>query len=220
MANIFAAFSEPVRNCDALIAAAKVKKYPAKSTIVNDKDSGGSVHFILEGTVDITSFSSGGREVWHNRLKAGQHFGEMSAITGNRRSANVVAVTETTTAIISQHEYLRLVQDDRDLGFWLLKDLALRLDQSTRQIYELVALNVPKRICADLVRRTNSTPNENGEFPITPSPVLAQIARQLNTDRETISRAISALVKEGLVRRDGRKLIILDRDALIARAMD
>lgn len=220
MSDNFAAFSEPVRNCEALDKAASIKKYPAKSMIVNDKDKGGSVHFILEGTVDITSFSGSGREVWHNRLRAGQHFGEMSAITGNRRSANVVAVTDTVTAIISQSDYLALVKGDRELGFWLLEDLAKRLDQSTRQIYELVALNVPKRICAELVRRTDKIPDRNGEYPINPTPVLAQIARQLNTDRETISRAISALVKDGLIRRDGRKLIILDRDSLIIRAMD
>lgn len=220
MTDTFAAFSEAVRNCDALKRAATIKKFPAKAMIVNDKDVGGSVHFILEGSVDITSYSGAGREVWHNRLNAGQHFGEMSAITGNLRSANVVAVTKTVTAIISQNDYLNMVKDNRELGFWLLQDLATRLDQSTRQIYELVALNVPKRICSELIRRTRKTPDSNGEFPISPNPVLAQIARQLNTDRETISRAISGLVKDGLVRRDGRKLIVLDRDALITRAMD
>jgi len=81
-------------------------------------------------------------------------------------------------------------------------------------------MNVPKRICAELVRRTKDTPDANNEYPLSPSPVLAQMARRLNTDRETISRAISSFAKEGLLRKDGRKITILNKAALVRRALD
>lgn len=220
MKDTFAAFEDPVRNCDALKNASIIKTFASKSMILSDKDQGGFVYFILKGAVDITSFSSSGREVWHNHLQAGQQFGEMSALTGSVRSANVVTTTKTTTAVISQVEFLKLIETDIELCFWFLQDLAQRLDQSTRQIYELVAMNVPKRICAELVRRTKDGPNADGEYPLSPSPVLAQMARRLNTDRETISRAISGFAKEGLIRKDGRKITILNKAALIRRAID
>jgi len=217
---MFSAFGAPVRDSVALKKAATIKKFASKSMILSDKDKGGFVYFILEGSVDITSFSSSGREVWHNQLGAGQQFGEMSAITGALRSANVVATARTTTAVITQAEFIQLIENDPGLCLWFLRDLALRLDQSTRQIYELVAMNVPKRICAELVRRTKDTPDANNEYPLSPSPVLAQMARRLNTDRETISRAISSFAKEGLLRKDGRKITILNKAALVRRALD
>ena len=220
MRDTFAAFDDPVRKCDALKNAAIIKTFASKSMILSDKDKGGFVYFILEGAVDITSFSSSGREVWHNHLKAGQQFGEMSAITGSVRSANVVTTAKTKTAVVAQADFLNLIESDNKLCLWFLKDLAHRLDQSTRQIYELVAMNVPKRICAELVRRTKDNPNASGEYPLSPSPVLAQMARRLNTDRETISRAISAFAKDGLIRKDGRKITILNKAALIRRAID
>lgn len=218
MDDLFSAFGDPIRKCGALQKTATVKTYPAKTMILSEKDSGNSVYFILDGSVDITRYSSQGREVWHSRLETGQQFGEMSAITGEPRSANVVTVTETRTAVVSQAEFLKIVRDDPDFALWFLRDLALRLENSTRQTYEVVTMNVQKRICAELVRRTEDEPNSNGEYPITPNPVLAQLARQLNTDRETISRSISAMVKNGVLRREDRQLIIVDRDALINRA--
>lgn len=220
MKDNFAAFGDAIRQSDALKNAAVIKKYPAKAMILSNKDKSADVYFILEGAVDITSFSSQGREVWHNRLKAGQLFGEMSALTGEPRSANVTAVTATTTAIVRPGEFLKMIEKDTQMCFWLLQELASRLEQSTRQIYELVALNVSKRICAELVRRTRETPDANNEFPLTPSPVLAQLARQLNTDRETISRAISSLSKEGLLRKNGRQMTVINKSALIKRALE
>jgi CRP-like cAMP-binding protein len=220
MKDTFAAFGDPIRNSVALKNAAVIKKFASKSMILSDKDKGGFVYFILEGAVDITSFSSSGREVWHNRLKAGQQFGEMSAITGALRSANVVTVTKTTTAMITQIEFIKLIENDPLICRWFLKDLADRLDKSTRQIYELVALNVPKRICAELVRRTKDMPDDEGEYPLSPSPVLAQMARQLNTDRETISRAISNLAKENLIKKKGRQITVTNKAALTKRALE
>lgn len=220
MRNVFAAFDAPIRNSQALKQSAVVKRFGSKSMILNERDEGGNVYFILEGAVDITSFSSNGREIWHNRLKAGQQFGEMSALTGSLRSANVVTTSKTTTAMITQAEFMKIIAADNEVCQWFLKDLATRLDQSTRQIYELVALNVSKRICAELVRRTSDSPDAQNEYPLFPSPVLAQMARRLNTDRETISRAISGLVKEGLVRKEGRQITVLKKDALIKRALE
>ncbi|NNC38375.1 MAG: Crp/Fnr family transcriptional regulator [Acidimicrobiales bacterium] len=220
MKDIFAAFDPPIRNCDALKKNAVVKTFRSKSMILSENDEGGYVYFILDGVVDITSFSSSGREIWHNRLETGQQFGEMSAITGSLRTANVVTVTKTKTAMITQSEFLNILDTDIDVCRWFLKDVVTRLDQSTRQIYELVALNVSKRICSELVRRTGELPDINNEYPLSPSPVLAQMARRLNTDRETISRAISGLAKEKLIRKDGRQITVLNKDALIKRALE
>jgi CRP-like cAMP-binding protein len=122
--------------------------------------------------------------------------------------------------MITQAEFVKLIEDDPLICRWFLKDLADRLDKSTRQFYELVALNVPKRICAELVRRTKETPNSEGVYPLSPSPVLAQRARQLNTDRETISRAMSNMAKENLIRKKGRQITVINKAALIKRALE
>ncbi len=220
MTNKFSSFSEPIRRNETLRRIAVFKTFEPKTTILNEDDQGGSVYFILEGQVNITGYSSRGREIWYSKLGPGQSFGEMAALTGGVRSASVVAVKETTTAIISKTDFLSLLENNPDISMWLLRELVFRLDKTTNQLYERVALNMTMRMCSKILSLCAEMPNKDGEYPVFPNLVLAQMARQLNTDRENISRTISELVKEGVLRRDGRKLFVVNKIALKAKIED
>ncbi len=220
MINRFSSFSDPIRSNETLRKIAVFKTFEAKTTIINEDDQGGAVYFILEGQVNITGYSSRGREIWYSKLGPGQTFGEMAALTGGVRSASVVAAKETKTAIVSKVDFLALLENHPDISLWLMRELVFRLDKTTTQLYERVALNMTTRMCAKILSQCAEWPEPNGEYAIFPNLVLAQTARQLNTDRENISRAISDLVKDGVLRRDGRRLFVLNKAALEARVED
>ncbi len=217
MTNKFASFSEAIRRNEALRKIAVYKTFDAKTTILNEDDQGGSVYFILEGKVNITGYSSRGREIWYSKLGPGQSFGEMAALTGGLRSASVVAAEQTKTAIVTKAQFLLLLENNPDISMRLLRELVFRLDKTTNQLYERVALNMTMRMCSKILSQCAQVPNKDGEYPVFPNLVLAQVARQLNTDRENISRAISELVKDGILRRDGRKLFVVNKPALKAK---
>ena len=220
MTNKFSSFSDPIRSNETLREMAAFKTFDAKTTIINEDDQGGSVYFILEGQVNITGYSSRGREIWYSKLGPGQTFGEMAALTDGVRSASVVAAKDTQTAIVSKADFLRLLENHPDISLWLMRELVFRLDKTTTQLYERVALNMTTRMCSKILDQCAEWPEPNGEYAVFPNLVLAQTARQLNTDRENISRAISDLVKDGILRRDGRKLFVINKDALEARLED
>lgn len=211
----FIAFSDPIRNNQSLRDLASFKTFAPKTVILNEKDQGGSVYFILDGVVKVTSYSAKGREIWYTKLSDGHIFGEMAALTKGTRTASIVAVEETTTAIISKANFLSVLQNDSDVSMWLLQVLASRLDETSTRLYERVALNITTRICTRLLEYCEGDANRDGEYPITPPLVLAQLARQLNTDRENISRAISDLVRDNILRRDGKTLIVTNYEALL-----
>lgn len=217
MPDKFFKFSDPIRSNVALRKMAVFKTFAAKTMIINEDDQGGAVYFILDGQVNITGYSSRGREIWYSKLGAGQTFGEMAALSGGARSASVVAVEETKTAIVSKVDFLSLLEQNPDISLWLMRELVFRLDKTTQQLYERVALNMTARMCSKILTQCSEMPDANDEYPVFPNLVLAQIARQLNTDRENISRTISDLVKEGVLRRDGRKLFVTNMKALVAR---
>ncbi len=214
MSDKFINFSEPIRSSEALRKACVFKSFAAKEIILNEDDPGGSVYFILSGLVNITGFSARGREIWFNRLGPGEIFGEMALLLDGYRTASVVAVEPTETAILSNTAFLDLLAENADISLWLLRELAKRLEQTTHKLYERVALNLSERLCVYLLEHCSGKPQPDGSYKITPPIVVAQLARQLNTDRENISRAISELAKEGIVRRDGRELYVLNPDRL------
>ena len=217
MGETFSKFSDPIRSNDRLREVATFKTFPPKTTILNEDDHGGSVYFILEGQVNITGYSARGREVWYSRLGAGQSFGEMAALTDGLRTASVVTAKETTTAIISKADFIKLLADYPQVSLWLMRELVKRLEDTTTQLYERVALNMPTRVCTQILDRCAEDANADGEYVVKPDLILAQMARRLNTDRENISRVISELIKEGLLRKEGRTLFVLSKDGLEAK---
>jgi len=218
MSNLFDSFSEPIRSNEALQSHAVYKTFEAKTTIINEDDLGESVYFILNGQVNVTGYSSRGREIWYGKLGAGQIFGEMAALQDGLRTASVIAAEKTKTAIITKATFLSILKNHPDISMWLLKELAQRLDNTTHQLYERVALNMATRLCGHVLSRCADTTNSAGEYLVMPNLILAQLARQLNTDRENISRAISDLVKDRIVRREGRQLFVLNKTALKNRS--
>ena len=215
MQNEFRAFSEAIRSCEELHQHVTLKTYPAKSIVVNEQEHDTCVYFILSGAVKITSFSPQGNEVWHNSHEAGWTFGEMAAISGSPRSATVTTTTNTKLAVISKGHFLDVLSNNPDISMIFLKDMIRRLGIATRLTHELVSMNVATRLAAEFVRRTNSAPNAYGEYPVSPSPSVAEIARQMNLRRETVSKVISICEDEGILRRENRKLIVVNRDAFI-----
>lgn len=220
MQNEFIAFSEPIRSCEELRQHATFKAYPKKSIIVNEQDMDTCVYFILSGAVKITSFSTQGNEVWHNTHKAGWTFGEMAAISGSPRSATVTTTEKTKLAVISQAHFLEVLNNNPAISMIFLKDMIRRLGIATRLTHELVSMNVATRLAAEFIRLTSSTPNAEGEYPIHPSPSVAEIARQMNIRRETVSKIISIYEGKGILRRENRKFIVVNRNALLDRTAD
>ena len=88
-----------------LLPVLKERHAPKGSYIVYVDDPGPSIMFILDGTVKITLVSSEGKEIVLAHLNAGDFFGEIALLTGEDRSANVVASTDCTVLILAAEDF-------------------------------------------------------------------------------------------------------------------
>ncbi len=79
-----------------LFDSGSIDDYPERGLIVNAGEEGDSFFVILNGMVRVFQPAHDGQpEVEYARLLAGSFFGEMSLLTGERRSASVAAHTRT-----------------------------------------------------------------------------------------------------------------------------
>jgi len=83
--------------------------------------------------------------------------------------------------------------------------LTARLRQATARLYERAALSSVGRVHAELLRQARL----GAGLAITPAPVLADLALIAATTRETASRAVNALERRGIIRRDGDALVVV-----------
>ena len=108
---IFAPFSEEARQYLANRAKRR-HAYPGE-WIVRQGESGSSLFIIEEGVVSIrVAFDQRSRPVEVARLGAGKFFGEMALLTGEKRTATVVAVSESNLYEITKEDIAPLIEQE------------------------------------------------------------------------------------------------------------
>ena len=187
------------------------RRYENGNYIFLEESEGEQCFFVAKGSVKVTRLSKDGREVILTMLNAGDFFGEMSLLDGESRSANVIALEETEVLTLNREDFLVVLHDYPTIAIQLVKEMAGRLRKSDRQIASLSLSDAEKRITMCIIRFADDQGViKNGKVSIPKTPIQQDIANMAGTSRETVSRALSILEKENLIKRNGRELIILD----------
>ena len=186
------------------------------STIIHEGDLDDNVYYILSGRVKVTNYSQKGREIWHSELSTGTFFGEIAALTGVRRSVNIVAELDTKLAVLTKTELIQLVHHDPDIGIWMMQELARRLEERTQKYSEIISYKMSYRIRSELIRLAQECEHSTEEtLTIRPVPNFSDIAAKLNTDRENVSREVSILQRKNAVKKTQDELKILKPSLLL-----
>ena len=197
-----------------LEAHCRWQRYRKGDRILEYGSASREVYFVIRGAVNIVNVSPMGREVAFATIGAGACFGELSAIDGEPRSASVVASEDTLLAVLLSDRFLDLLQDQAEVTFRLLQQLAHMVRAGDLRIMELSTLAASHRVYLELLRMAAPDVAVSGRWVVRPLPPLREIASRVSTTRETVARALSQLYQSGLVRRKGRMLYLMDREKL------
>ncbi|RAI59884.1 Crp/Fnr family transcriptional regulator [Roseicella frigidaeris] len=185
---------EPRRLAEAARQARWRKVQPGE-VVIDFDDSSDEVFLIISGTVRVAVHSASGQEVILNEAGAGEIFGEMAAIDGLSRSANVTAVHNTVLCCLPRAAFLDLVLQTPAAALQLLRLLTGRLRLLDARNVELAVLPVRHRLVAELLRL--GRPREDGQLRISPPPAQHILAARIGARREAVSRELSAMAREG-----------------------
>jgi CRP/FNR family cyclic AMP-dependent transcriptional regulator len=106
----------------AMLKSSVEKTVPAGTKIVEQGQSGAGFYLILEGKAEVMA----GEEKLAE-LQTGDFFGELSVIDGARRTADVVAVTDTACLVITQWAMRSIINGHPEVALSMLEELARRL---------------------------------------------------------------------------------------------
>lgn len=193
---------------------AREKSYPKGSVILFEDDPGDSLFVVRAGRVKVVLVAEDGREVILGILGPGDHFGELSLIDDQPRSAHVVAMEESTLLVLRREDFRRRVEQSPQVAWALLLELSRRLRRADEKIGSLVLLDVPGRIA----RMILDTAAEGGSDQIEKPLTHQTIAHVIGASRETVSRAMREFVEAGWINTDRRRIRITDRAALEKRS--
>ena len=150
-------------------------------------------------------------------MEAGSFFGELAALDGGPRSLSVFAVNDSTVAKMPSAIFVETMFTHRPLGEAVVATLVARNRAMTRRVGELGALDVRSRVHAELLRLARPDREDPKRAIILSPPNQSELASRINTRRETVSREINAMEREGLIERRRGAIVINDALRLSAR---
>jgi len=83
---------------------------------------------------------------------------------------------------------------------------------------EALTMSAKGRVCAELMRLSDPIGISPTKRIVRPNPVFVDLALRINSTRETVSRTVSALQKDGVVSREAGAMLI-ERPAALKAAM-
>lgn len=178
------------------------RRLAPQEQIIHLHDESRDVYFVVEGEVRAITYSLDGKEVTYRHIAGGGRLGEFSAIDGDSRSANVVALKPSLVAAMSASV------------FWGALERHASISALTGRVFELSTLAVKNRTPADLLRLARDHMAGEAIAVIAPTPKHAEIASRISTNREAVARYLSELARAGLIERRGGSLVIQDVPAL------
>ena len=203
--------------CAALSRHWKVSSYPEGAMVLSESDTGDDVFFVLEGLARAATFTDHGREVFYSDLPQGEAFGIFAAIDGQPRSANVFAKTASRIARLSANQFRQVLYGDPRVSEAFMRYLVDRIRDLSSRMTEATTLSTEQRLCAQLLRMCEKR-GDTGH--IEKLATQHELATLISSQRESVGREMSKLKEQGLIRREGRSLLLLSLHGLEAKLSD
>jgi CRP/FNR family transcriptional regulator len=185
------------------------RKYSAGELIFSEGDPCAGLYIVRTGNVRIFKSSAGGREQVLSIDGPGSSIAELPVFDGGNYPASAQAVSDSTLFFFSRQDFQSLCLQYPHVALKVLKVIGGRLRKLVGIIEELSFTTVRHRLIALLVRLGKSEGTRNGDSVSLVLPFNnSELAAQIGTVRELISRNLSRLQSEGLIEVDNRDLKI------------
>lgn len=182
---------------------------PKDAVIVGQDDPGDALFVIDRGRVKVALQGSGGREVILSMLRAGDFFGEMSLLDGQPRSANVIAVEETRLWVLSRDDFVSHLAACPSTALKILAEMSARLRRADDVIGNLALLDVYGRVARVLMELSKRDgQHTDAGVLIRERPTHQDLASMVGTSRETVSRVLSELQRQGYLSMQGKTILL------------
>jgi CRP-like cAMP-binding protein len=197
------------RESDIILDLMREKSVPRGTTIFHQNDHGGGLYLILAGSVKISRTGRDGRDVTVAMLHAGNFFGEMSLLDGQPRSASATATLATRMLVLDREHFQRYVLTQCRITGKLLRELSKRLRAADQTIENLALASVQDRLFSLLGHLGRRGPLKDGAGVIERAPTHQEIAEMVGSSRETVTRSLAAMEKQGLIAVDRKRVTLL-----------
>lgn len=197
-----------------IAAVAKWIQVRPGQTIVSHLSKEQNIYFIAEGIFQVGLVTARGQPMSFRKLEAGNHFGELAALTGAPRTTNVMAETSGLLAECPADAFMDLLRTSPVFAETLATSLARTVVALSDRVFELATLEVRFRIYAELLRLARHGEDTPDGLLVRNAPTHETIAATVGAQREVVTREIGVIADAGIITSGRRQFVIRDIDRL------
>ncbi len=200
-----------------LAARTVCRHFTSRELLFSEDDPCHGLHIIARGKVRIFKTSANGREQVLAVNQAGESVAELPVFDGGRYPASAMAIEDVEIAFISRQDFHAYCMEHPEVALKMLAVVGARLRRLVGIIEELSFTTIRQRLISVLLRLAETEGKQTARGIEIQLPASHQeLASQLGTVRELISRNLMRLQAEGLLDVDARQIVIKDKDGLSA----
>ncbi len=208
----------PAEDLRRLAAAAKVERRQPGEPVFHQEDECRGLHVVAAGRIRIFRLSAAGREqVLH--IESEGAVGEAPLLDGGPYPASARAAGDLVLLFLPRATVVEGCRRRPEVALGMAAALAGRVRRFAGLAESLALHQVSQRLAAylvGLVEESAAGPPAAGEVVLNDSN--HEIAAQIGTVRELVSRLLGELRRQGLIEVEGRQVIIPDLERLRARS--
>jgi len=196
---------------EALSAQVTKRRFGRGELLFNEGDPCIGLFLVASGKIRIFKMSPTGREQVLAMEGPGSSFAELPVFDGGNYPASASALEDSEVLFISRKDFQSFCRAHPDVGLKVIEVVGWRLRRLIGIIEDLSFTTVRQRLIALILRmaQTSGASSKAGvEVELTTSH--QDLAAELGTVRELVSRNLSRLQAEGFLEVDGRKIVVKD----------
>ena len=210
---LFANLTE--KEMSALVLRVSRRRFGRGELLFNEGDPCEGLFLVASGKIRIFKLSPAGREQVLAAEGPGSTFAELPVFDGGNYPASASALEDSEVVFISRKDFQNFCREHPDVALKVIAIVGSRLRRLVGIIEELSFTTVRQRLIASILRlaQTGGTASKTGilfELPKTHQ----ELASELGTVRELVSRNLGRLQAEGFLEVDGRAIIVKDLEGL------
>ena len=207
----------PAEVIAALAATATVRRLSRNEALFEAGAAADEIYVVLAGQLKDSVINLDGDEVVHFVFDPGKTFGEPGYFAVERnRIVRVTATGPAEVACLHRRHLDGVFASHPVLKDRVLERLASNARLQTNMLAALATRPLADRLVLRLLELVDSNRGAGCRPARTPNISQATLAAMVGVSRENVNRALSALVTDGLIRRDGGGYVLVDESALRA----
>jgi len=198
-----------------LCARVSKRHFGRGETLFSEGDQCHGLFVVAAGRIRIFKLSASGREQVLAIEGPGSSFAELPVFDGGNYPASAAAVEDAEVLFISRKDFQSYCREHPEVALKVLAVVGSRLRRLVGIIEDLSFTTVRQRLISLLLRlaqRGGTATKQGVRVELTSSH--QDLAAELGTVRELVSRNLSRLQAEGLLEVDGRTIIVKDLSGL------